>query len=114
MDLQNVPFAGSLIVMATTRDVVGEAGFDLTFPEGATIWMPAAQFQASFRVNGAMRFGDALEYLKRGNRMARDEWAGTFLIATENGIGIGTEVEEPAPWAPAVADLLAEDWRLVP
>lgn len=116
MDFQNVPFTGTLIVMASAREVVGEPGFDLVLPDGTNIWMPAAAFQANFRINGAMRFGDALEYLRRGHRMARDAWSGAFLQLAPDGAEIQHfESEDKVGEIWMVADdILAEDWRLVP
>lgn len=76
-------------------------------------------------------FGEAVEALKRGRRIARAKWNGKnmWLVLIEEGgwrsesapktrhylegwIAIKTEDDRFIPWAPEHADLLAEDWQI--
>ena len=114
MDIQDVPFTGTLIAKVTTCPVEGEPGYQLEHPSGAMTWMPEQLFLSSFRVNGAMRLGDAIEYLKQGQKVARGEGGG-FLQMVEGRIMTGADdVISDEVWEPGADDLLAEDWRLVP
>lgn len=65
-------------------------------------------------------FGDALEAMKQGRRIARSSWAGQW-IALEDGKGgphIRTyTIEGPVPygrgWVASHPDMLADDWRIL-
>lgn len=87
-----------------------------------------------------LSFGDAIAALKRGEKVARDGWNGkgmflflvqgsTFKVSRAPLLGIypeGTEVQYHAhidmktaqgyvvPWLASQADMLAEDWSIVP
>lgn len=86
-----------------------------------------------------MNFGEALEALKQGKKVAREGWNGkgmfvflvpgsTFTVNRAPLLGIypeGTEINYHAhidmktaqgyvvPWLASQADVLAEDWELV-
>lgn len=87
-----------------------------------------------------MNFGQAIEHLKSGRKVARSGWNGkdmflflvpgsTFKVNRPPLLGIygeGTEIEYHAhidmktaqgyvvPWLASQADMLSEDWVLVP
>lgn len=87
-----------------------------------------------------MNFGQAIEHLKSGRKVARSGWNGkdmflflvpgsTFKVNRPPLLGIyeeGTEIEYHAhidmktaqgyvvPWLASQADVLSEDWVLVP
>lgn len=114
MDIQDVPFAGTMIAKATACPVEDEPGYQLEHPGGAMTWMPEQLFLSSFRVNGAMRFGDAVEYLKQGQKVARSGDGG-FLQIVEGRIMTGADdMISGEAWEPSADEVLAEDWRLVP
>lgn len=82
-----------------------------------------------------MHFGKALEELKKGNRVSRENWngKGQFLLYVPSEkwglidkiglglpkgnllswIGIKTAQEKFVPWLASQTDLLAEDWVVV-
>lgn len=71
-----------------------------------------------------MNFGDALEVLKRGGRVARDGWNGRGMwIALQvpdahSKMGLPylymrTVAGPLVPWLASQTDMLAEDWREV-
>lgn len=91
---------------------------------------------------GKLTFGEALEEMKRGNKVARIGWNGKDMFAVyqkgyPNGIGankntaeaygveegtmlkfrpylqLKTAQDDIAMWTPSTSDILAEDWYLV-
>lgn len=85
-----------------------------------------------------LNFGQALEALKAGHRVAREGWNGKGMylimiqgsndIASLHGYGFGECLGEPAfadtiylksaqnqlvAWNPSQVDMLAEDWEIV-
>lgn len=74
-----------------------------------------------------MNFGDALNALKLGNKVARDGWNGKGmwieLIADENQmfkdrplhpyLMMATAQQDYVPWVASQSDILAEDWFIV-
>ena len=100
-------------------------------------FMPAAEFEKICRSTEAMTFGDALEALKNGERVARKGWNGkdmyVFLayeadFVTDADISAFDQLEvevgdmlvmktaqntfQPG-WLASQADMLAEDWYIV-
>lgn len=102
---------------------------------GYISWSPADVFDAAYRPNGAMTFGDALEALKAGKRVARWGWNGKGmwlrLICPETGfrhdftdvfsvtyeqaphIAMKTADNKVVPWLASQTDMLAEDWHIL-
>lgn len=85
-----------------------------------------------------MKFGDAVEMMKQGKRVARIGWngAGMFAYLVPGGVfpadspaikgvfpgdlvpyrpyyALKTAQNDVATWAPSVSDTLAEDWIVV-
>jgi len=48
--------------------------------EGYISWSPADVFERSYRLTEGMTFGEALEALKQGGRVARDGWNGKDMF----------------------------------
>lgn len=48
--------------------------------EGYISWSPADVFERSYRLTEGMTFGEALEALKQGGRVARDGWNGKGMF----------------------------------
>lgn len=106
---------------------------------GYISWSPKEQFDGAYRVNTALTFGQALEALKIGRKVARAGWNGkglfvflvagsTFAVNRPPLLGIypeGTTINyrphldiknadgSIATWAPSCSDALAEDWMIV-
>lgn len=106
---------------------------------GYISWSPKDVFEGSYRASGSMTFGHALEYLKRGEKVARAGWngKGMFLFLVNGSqfqvnraplLGIypeGTTINyrphidmktvdgEIVPWVCSQSDALAEDWSVV-
>jgi hypothetical protein len=99
---------------------------------GYVSWSPADVFERAYRPVDGLTFGDAIEALKAGKRVARAGWNGKGMwlgLHTEGGTFIreecGTEIEyadyitmktadnKLVPWLASQTDMLAEDWAVV-
>lgn len=101
-------------------------------------WLTQPEFETAYRRSGAMSFGQAVEALKQGERVARSGWNGKgmflFLVrgaAVAQAINdrYGNPEEQPlevldaiymktadnklVPWLCSQTDGLAEDWYVV-
>lgn len=109
--------------------------------EGYVSWSPADVFERAYRPCAGMTFGQAIEALKAGKRVAREGWngKGMFLYyvpaasypAQRNKFGtmagvfpddmvpycayiaMKTAQNNVVPWLASQTDVLAEDWRVV-
>lgn len=106
---------------------------------GYISWSPKDVFEGHYRASGQLNFGHALEFLKRGHKVAREGWNGKgmflFLVAGSRFqvnrpplLGIyeeGTEIDyrshidmktadgSVVPWVCSQTDALADDWCVV-
>lgn len=53
-----------------------DEGYHVVYPDGYESWCPKAQFEAAGRPVDGMTFGQALEALKQGKKVARRGWNG--------------------------------------
>lgn len=107
--------------------------------DGYISWSPKDVFERAYRRSDGLTFGNALELLKAGKKVARAGWNGKglfiFLVPGSNFkvnrpplLGIypeGTEINyrphidlkgvdgSISTWAPSGSDALAEDWAVV-
>ena len=107
--------------------------------DGYISWSPKDVFERAYRRSDGLTFGNALELLKAGKKVAREGWNGkgmfVFLVPGSNFkvnrpplLGIypeGTEIDyrphidlkgadgSISTWAPSGSDALAEDWAVV-
>lgn len=103
---------------------------------GYVSWSPADVFERAYRTCAGITFGEAIEVLKRGGKVARSGWNGkgmflflvqgsTFQVNRPPLLGIypeGTTINylphidmktangEIVPWLASQTDILAEDW----
>lgn len=102
---------------------------------GYISWSPANVFRTSYRKDGSFTFGDAVELLKRGYRVARSGWngKGMFLCMVKGEdyqlntiaenklvgmrqdpwIGMKTAGDSFVPWLASQSDVLSNDWCIV-
>ena len=107
--------------------------------EGYISWSPTNVFELAYRPIQCLTFGEAIEALKTGMKVAREGWNGknmflflvggsTFKVNRPPLLGIypeGTEINYHAhidmrtadgtivPWLASQTDMLAEDWVIV-
>lgn len=98
---------------------------------GYVSWSPADVFDRAYRPCEGMTFGQAIESLKAGQKVARKGWNGkgmwlNFIPASHwettrglellNGrpwVGIKTVDDQFMPWVASQSDMLSEDWEIV-
>ena len=112
-----------------------DAGYFIQYPDGYKSWCPKASFEASARPIDGMTFGQAIEALKQGKKVARKGWNGKgmylFLADTEEMhtkaeigparavavmpcIVMKTAQDNLQPgWLASQNDMLSDDWTLV-
>lgn len=119
-----------------------EDGYKVTYADGYESWSPRAVFEAAYRPFTAMSFGQAVELLKLGERVARKGWNGKgMFVVFQKGYPQGIPCNEQtaiawglnygdlfkcepylqikmvngshAMWVPSINDVLAEDWEIV-
>lgn len=102
---------------------------------GYISWSPADVFERSYKpakLNSNLSFGEALEHLKKGEKVARLGWNGKgmwlMLVPTVIAnkvafeyealdslpwIGMKTADDKFVPWLASQTDVLAEDWIIL-
>lgn len=108
---------------------------------GYISWSPRDVFEKSYKSSGVFSFGDAIELLKSGKKVARSGWngKGMFLyyvpenkypaarntLNTLDGlfednlvpygayIAMKTAQNNVVPWLASQTDVLAEDWAII-
>lgn len=134
-------YVGTKAVLAEPGENVstGASGYKIRYPDGYESWSPKDVFEASYRQSGQLTFGQALQCLKDGKRIARSGWSGkgmflfivpgsTFTVNRPPLLGIypeGTSIDYHAhidmktaqgyvvPWLASQSDMLHEDWCIV-
>ena len=103
---------------------------------GYISWSPKDVFERAYRPSSGLTFGDALQALKAGKRVARVGWNGkgmfvyyvraaAYLAQSEVAkayfgenayvsyapyLALKGVDERVSPWVPSINDVLAEDW----
>lgn len=119
-----------------------DKGYLVKYPDGHESWLPKKQFDEAYRDCTSMTFGIALELLKKGCKVAREEWngKGMFVVYQKGypeGIPCNKQTAEAwgmkegdlfkcnpylqikqvdgshSMWVPSIGDVLAEDWVVV-
>ena len=106
---------------------------------GYVSWSPADVFDRAYRPCESMTFGQAIEAMKAGQKVARSGWNGKGMFAyyvpansypvqtgaAKSHFGEGAMVpynaymaiknvnETVSTWVPSVNDVLSDDWRIV-
>jgi len=106
---------------------------------GYVSWSPADVFDRAYRPCEGMTFGQAIEAMKDGQKVARSGWNGKGMFAyyvqansypvqtgaAKSHFGEGAMVpynaymaiknvnETVSTWVPSVNDVLSDDWRIV-
>ena len=107
---------------------------------GYISWSPKDVFERAYRLSSGLTFGDALQALKAGKRVARAGWNGkgmfvyyvraaAYLAQSEvakayfgenayvpyaSYLALKGVDEKVSTWVPSINDVLAEDWVVLP
>lgn len=130
-----------LLIPAVGRraTLLGKQAFSLLTPAGYGYYRCLTNIPRPVAEHGAVDFSAALLWLKNGKRAARTGWNGkgmfVVLIPGANldrsaAVGLGADIEKltfddalalksaggnlVCGWVPSTADLIADDWILIP
>jgi hypothetical protein len=115
---------------------VDKEGYHVQYdnPDGTLYdsWSPKDVFESAYRkIDDGITFGDAVFFLKQGNKVARKGWNGkvwlmvvpeelaatiSFQYAALNSapwIGMKTADQKFVPWLASQTDVLADDWMVI-
>lgn len=95
---------------------------------GYISWSPKDVFERAYRPTQGMTLGLAIEALKQGAKVARAGWNGKGMWLALSGGVVGRMVQAENPcitmktatgeilmgWLASQADMLAEDWLVIP
>lgn len=101
--------------------------------DGYVSWSPKGVFERAYRTVDAMSFGNAIEALKLGLKVARKGWNGKGIFIEAQKPDAYSKMSHPyffidttglesaneyasrnrVPWAPSQTDMWAEDWVIV-
>ena len=101
-----------------------------TAHKGYISWSPKEQFDNAYREIGGMTFGQAIEAMKRGDKVSRAGWNGKGLWLELQAPNANSKMTLPyifmsypsdakitpgarVPWLASQTDMLAEDWAIV-
>lgn len=119
-----------------------DEGYLVKYSDGYESWSPKKQFEEAYRDCMGMNFGIALELMKKGCKVAREDWnsKGMFAVYQKgypDGIPCNRQTAEAwgmkegelfkcnpylqirqadgshSMWVPSIDDVLAEDWVIV-
>jgi hypothetical protein len=116
-------------------------GYKVEYEDGYAFWSPKDTFEKAYRRIEGLTFGQAIEALKRGKKVARRGWNGKGMwlkLANQNLTGVDrnafsdidfeddgrwavlpcicmkTATREMLPgWLASQTDMLAEDWEIL-
>jgi hypothetical protein len=100
---------------------------------GYISWSPVDVFVKAYKMSGQLSFGDALTYLKAGQKVARKGWNGKGIFIKLQRPGAQSKMTAPyiyidtsglqtdnpdapkalVPWLASQTDMLADDWCIV-
>jgi len=125
-------YIGTKVIKAEAAPKDGKPGYKVEYEDGYVSWSPKDVFEAAYRKNGYQSFGHAIEWMIRGEAVARHDWSeDEFLyLVPVMGCQFLLEVEDPdepviwtgktivkrmsngtlMPWVPNQDDLLCEGW----
>lgn len=131
-------YIGTKIIEAKKAEKDGRKGYAVRYKDGYESWSPLEAFEEAYHcIDDGLTFGEAIQLMKKGAKIARKGWNGKgqyvqlatgISYKTVNGgdivnceheaIGnkaiafIGTSGVQMG-WLASQADMLAEDWYVV-
>lgn len=112
-------------------------GYQVTYEDGYLSWSPSTAFESAYQQTNYINFGLALEALRMGYTLRRQNWGkGKYLylvpgstfevnraplsdllppgtvVPYRSHIDLRSEDETCVPWTPTQVDLLALDWGI--
>lgn len=90
-------------------------GYARRMRTGDMYWVDKDTFEHIYSRCVQLPFSRALDLVKFGNRLARQDWmdGGIFIIYQEGELQIRQTDGSHSMWTPSMDDLMAEDWMLL-
>jgi len=116
-----------------------DTGYLVQYPDNYISWSPSKAFEESYRLIGNLTFGQAIELLKQGYKVARHGWGEGMFIYMQGGsiidhseannkhlynlsgaIKINSHIDMRLEngrimigWTPNQLDMLEDDWIII-
>ena len=111
-------YLGSKLVQAEPADKGDVPGYFVFYEDGYASWSPKDVFDKAYRPTDGLSFGLAMEAMKKGMKVFRNEWGFPkvrhleFVPETEYKLSSIKDVREGyfVYWLPCHRDLFADDW----
>lgn len=114
-------------------DCVDQLGYEVEYEDGYISWSPKETFEEAYYRVDYLNFGQAIEAMKQGHKVARKGWNGKGIhieiqVPDENSkmtspyifidtTGLATDnkfaPKSCVPWLASQTDMLAEDWIII-
>ena len=132
-DQKKERYFGCKLIAAAPKEKEGEEGYEVEYEDGYVSWSPKESFEKAYHRIDYLNFGQAIEAMRKGLKVARKGWNGKGIhieiqMSDENSkmtspyifidtTGLATDnVHAPksrVPWLASQTDMLAEDWIIV-
>lgn len=127
-------YIGTKVVSAEPQNnFINTEGYKVVYEDGYESWSPKDVFEKAYKESGSLSFGDAIHFLKRGKKLARNGWNGKGIFIELQVPDINSKMTSPyifidttgletnnpiapksrVPWLASQTDMLAEDWCIV-
>lgn len=111
-------YIGAKIIQAEPGKKPGEDidGYRVVYPDGYESWSPKEVFEGAYREADGLPFGMAIEAMKLGMSITRDEWPAAISLSIGPSKDDGETYIIWQDGTPAVlghADLMADDWQIL-
>lgn len=110
-------YIGTKVIHAEPQVRGVAAGYRVRYGDGYVSWSPAEAFEEAYRPDNAITFGQALEAMRLGYRVARATWKGHLELSIVSGgerepylLLMDSDGVALNGWEPGIADVFAEDW----
>ena len=88
-------------------------GYHIIYIDGNRSWKPKNVFDEEFGVVEGMTFGQAIQALKAGFKVARKGWNGKEIEALGTICMFTAQKQILSGWLASQTDMLSEDWVIV-
>lgn len=101
-------YIGTNVIIAEPKEKDGKAGYKVQYEDGHISWIPKYVFERAYRVfDGCMNFGNAIEMLGMGFKVARKGWNNGMFVVYQKGYphGIPCNKQTAEAWGMDEGDL---------
>lgn len=113
-------YYGAKLIHAEPANKGVDEGYFVKYEDGYTSWSPKEVFEKAYRPVEGLPFGLALEAMKQGKKVRRDNWVnGRYIVYVPARVYSFPCIEEVNKdgatymWLAPQIDLLADDWKVL-